>query len=254
MALLAFSEVVKRYPDGVREKAVLNRVSFELDAGETAGVLASRRGGKTTLLALAAGLLVADEGSVCWRGRDLAQMSVDERARARRKDGIGLASSDWRPVASMRVIEHVAVPLYSEGATMSAAEARAWRALENVGAPGLSHLMTDRLTASERLQVDLARALVREPRLLLVDEPAVLPRPTEARALYELLQDLPRQEAAKGRGMALLIASEEITALRGSRVLNLDDGRLHSTDSRRKVLEFPDRRRAGGHGGEPRTL
>jgi predicted ABC-type transport system involved in lysophospholipase L1 biosynthesis ATPase subunit len=237
MTLFALREVGKRYPDGMRESLVLDRVSLEIDTGETVGVLAARRAGKTTLLRIAAGLDVPDEGEVCWEYCDLARMSTDERARLRRRRGIALASGDWHPLASVSVLEHVAMPLYSDGLRMNDAEVCARRALERVQAPRLGYQATDRLGLVDRLHVELARALVGEPRLLLMDEPAVLPRPEEARKFYELLHALPRQ-----LDLALLIVSEEVAAVRGaSRMMNLD-GKLYSTDSRRKVVNFPGRR------------
>lgn len=240
-AVLAFQDVTKRFRDGLRKVAVLDGVSFELYEGETVGVLASRGAGKTTLLRVAAGLEAPDEGGVCWRDRDLAGLSADERARARRRGGIALACGDWRAGASRGVIEHVAMPLYSEGLSIVRAEACARRALELVQAPELGYMPTGRLGLAERLRVELARAIVREPALLLIDEPAVLPQPKEARAFYALVHSLPKQ-----LGLSLLIASEEVSALRGAgRVMNLDNGRLYSTDSRRKVISFPERR---GHG------
>ncbi len=240
MTVLAFRDVTKRFRDGMREVAVLDRVSFELYAGETLGVLASRGAGKTTLLRIAAGLQTPDEGEVCWQGRDLAGMSADERARARRHGGIALARGDWRAGDSMVAVEHVAMPLYSEGLSMRRAEACAWRVLETVQATGLGYTPTGRLGLTERVRVELARAIVREPALLLVDEPAVLPQPRDAQAFHALIHSLPKQ-----LGLSLLIASEEVTALRGAgRVMSLDNGRMHSTDSRRKVISFPERRGA----------
>ena len=240
MSALEFRDVTKRFRDGMREIAVLDHISFELYAGETLGVHASRGAGKTTLLRVAAGLQRPDEGEVRWQGQNLAGMSADERARARRHGGIALARGDWRAGDSKVVVEHVAMPLYSEGLGMQRAEACAWRALETVQATGLGHTVTGRLGLSERVRVELARAIVREPALLLIDEPAVLPRPQDAQALIALIHSLPKQLS-----LSLLIASEEVAALRGAdRVMSLDSGRLHSTDSRRKVISFPERRGA----------
>jgi ABC-type methionine transport system ATPase subunit len=233
MTLFSMQEVSKSCRDGARELLVLDCVSFAIDAGETVGVLSARRGGKTTLLRVAAGLESPDSGSVCWESHDLAKVSADKRAALRRRRGIALVSCDWRPVASVPVVAHVARPLYSSRLKMGEAERCAHQALEWVEASHLGHRMTDRLSISERVRVELARALVREPRLLLVDEPAVLPRPSDAREFYALLHGLPKRF-----DLALLVASEEVTALRGAhRVMNLDR-RLYSSDSRRKVVEL----------------
>ncbi len=232
MALVALREVYKSYPDGMRPRVVLDHVSFEMDAGETVGVLAARLAGKTTLLNVIAGLERPDSGAVCWEGNDLARMGVNRRTRYRRRGGIGLAICDRRPVDARPVAAYVATPLYSEGLKMSLAEERAHRALEWVEASHLGHQTTARLGMSDRVRVELARALVREPRLLLVDEPALLPQASEARELFALLHGLPKK-----LGLALVIASEEVTAVRGSpRVMNLSHGRLSSTDHRRKVV------------------
>jgi len=245
MSLLAFRQVSKRFLDGTREIAVLNRVSFEIEVGEKVGVLASRRAGKTTLLKIAAGLMAPDEGEVLWDDLDLAGTGGDERARARRDGGVALARGDWRVGRSTSVLQHVGMPLYSNGLNTVDAERHARRALEWVQASHLAHTDTAGLGLRERLKVELARAVVRRPRLLLMDEPAVLPQAEEARAFYELLHSMPDRV-----GCALLVASEDVSALRGLRpVMNLAGGRLHSTSSRRKVIDFPGSAVGGGPTG-----
>jgi ABC-type ATPase involved in cell division len=242
MSLLAFRQVSKRFPDGGREIAVLDRVSFEVEVGETVGLLASRRAGKTTLLKIAAGLMAPEEGSVSWDGLELVEMGHDEAAHARRHGGIAFARGEWQTTRSASVLEYVSLPLYSGDSKMIGAEDRGLRALEVVGASHLGHRGTSELGLSERLLVELARAIIREPRLLLVDEPAVFRNPEDARAFYELLRSLPEKV-----GCALLIASEEVAALRGCKpMMSLSDGRLSSTASRRKVIDFPASPIGGG--------
>jgi ABC-type methionine transport system ATPase subunit len=233
MALLELRDVCKSYRDGVRPRVVLDQVAFALDAGETIGVLAARLAGKTTLLKVAAGLELPDSGAVLWEGHDLAKMSADRRTSYRRRHGIALVSCDWRPVRSEAVVRHIAMPLYSNGLKMGQAEECAYRALGWAQALHLGHQKTERLGMSDRLRVALARALAREPRVLLVDEPALLARSSQASEFFALLHGLPKQ-----LGLGLVIASEEVTAVRGSRrVMNLD-GKLYSTERRRKVVEL----------------
>lgn len=240
MSLLAFRRVSKRFPDGNREIVVMDRVSFEVEVGEKVGLLASRRSGKTTLLKIAAGLTLPDEGKVLWEGRDLTEMSRDERARARREGGVAMVQGDSRIERGLPVVAHVAHRLYSSGLTMTKAEKRAMQALECLEATNLARWSTTGLGVGERLMVELARAIVREPRLLLVDEPAVLPQPEDARAFYALLRSLPERV-----GCALLIASEDVSPLRGCKpMMSLGGGQLSSTTSRRKVIDFPSS--AGG--------
>ena len=245
MSLLAFRQVSKRFPDGNREIVVLDRVSFEVEVGEKVGLLCSRRDGKTTLLRIAAGLTVPDEGKVLWEDRDLTEMSRDDRARARRECGVAVVQGDSRIERSLSVLAHVAHGLYSSGLTMTKAEKRALQALECLEATNFATWSTTELGVGERLTVELARAIVREPRLLLVDEPAVLPQPADARAFYALLHSLPER-----LGCALLIASEEVAPLRGCKpMMSLGGGRLSSTTSRRKVIDFPSAPAGGSRRG-----
>lgn len=248
MTLLALQDVSKRFPDGTRWTVVLDRVSLQVDLGESVGVFAAKQAGKTTLLRIMAGLEAPDGGVVLWDGEDIARMSASERARLLRSEGMALAKGSWDVRSATSVLEHVADSLYSEGLTMNEAGSRARHALEDVEAAHLADKPTSQLGLSERVRVGLAHALAHRPRLLLVDEPAVLPRPEEARELYALLDAL-----RKELGFALLVSSEEIIAVRSApRILNLANGRLSSTDSRRKVIQISGHRadaRAGGEGG-----
>lgn len=239
MTLLAFTDVSARLSDGAREIEVLQRVSFEVSAGELVGVYGERRAGKSTLLRIAAGIESPSAGSIELAGQDLASLSPSGRARLRRRGGVALVSTEQRqPAARQAVVEHVALPLTGTGLTLAESEALARAAIERVGIGSLSHAPVERLSLSDAVRVELARAIAREPQLLLFDEPAVLPGPSDGRELNALLRGLTRE-----CGFALLIASADLAALTGvDRLLTLSDGRLRSSEPRRRVIEFPGAR------------
>jgi ABC-type glutathione transport system ATPase component len=240
--LLSFQDVSKRYPDGGREIVVLDRVSLEIDAGVSVGVYGARRSGKSTLLRMAAGILLPDSGTVHFDGRDIAQMAVGERGRLLRGAIAFMAAGDWRSNPGESVVDHVATSLGSEGLTMREARRRALRILDQVGvgASGAEE-MTASLSLVESTHVMLARALAREPRLLILDESPVMPNLRDRDRFYALLRS-----AARERNMALLVAAEEMAALQGVGVLmSIAHGELCSTEPRGVVVPLPGRRIAG---------
>jgi len=240
--LLSFLNVSKSYPDGDREILVLDRVSLEIDAGVSVGVYGPRRSGKSTLLRLAAGIALPDSGSVCFEGESIAQMTGRERGRLLRSEIAFVSAADWRANPGERVGEHVATSLGSEGLTMRQARLRALRVLERVGvgAAGAEDL-TASLSLTERARVMLARALARSPRLLVIDEPALMPNLGDRDTFYALLRSEAREQ-----NMALLVASEEMAAAAGFGVfISISDGELVSTQERGTVVRLPGRRLGG---------
>lgn len=237
MTLLSLTQVIRRYGDGRREVAVLDRVSMEVDANDFVGVWGPRRSGKTTLLRVAAGIEVPDAGMVRFDGQILTRMGASERAKALRTHGIAHVSGDWHPQLNQLCIDCVALALLGDRVSLREARPLARRALERVGAGACAEEWTGRLSPGERMRVDLARGLVREPRLLLVDEPAVSPSPIECQELYGLLRSLARED-----GLAVVLASEDLDALEGARrLMSISGGDLRSMDSEGVVVSFPGR-------------
>jgi predicted ABC-type transport system involved in lysophospholipase L1 biosynthesis ATPase subunit len=237
MSLLSLERVHKRYPDGRHELAVLDDVSLEIDAGDFIGIWGARRSGKTTLLQVAAGKAHVEEGTVRFDGEDVTRMSPDRRARLQRRGGIGLLSADWSPERNKPVLEHVALPLLSDGMSLREAREPAWRALERVGVAGCGHMPAGRISHGERIRVALAQTLVHEPRVLLVDEPTVGLRPSEGVELYELLRSLGRDSK-----LAIVIASEDVNPIRKARrVFSIAGGSLRAMDEPGTLVAFPER-------------
>jgi predicted ABC-type transport system involved in lysophospholipase L1 biosynthesis ATPase subunit len=242
MSLFAFEHVTKCYPDGRRLHTVLEDVSFEIDVGDFVGLWGVRRSGKSTLLRIAAGLESPDEGRILFDGQDLTGLSGDGRAELLRAHGIGFVTSGWRPSVSQEVIEYVAVALLPDALSLRQARHVAREQLERMGVLNCAHMLTDRLSIGEAVRVGLAQALVRQPRLLLVDEPAVLPSPTERHELYRLLTSLGRSSA-----LAVVVASEDVGIVRRARrKMTIGAGTLRSMDKEGEVVSFPRGRVSDG--------
>jgi ABC-type glutathione transport system ATPase component len=243
--LLSFLNASKRHLDGGREIMVLDQVSLDIDAGISVGLFGARRSGKSTLLRMAAGITLADSGTVCFDGRDMARMSAAERGRLLRGEIAFMASGDWRTNPGESVVDHVATSLGSESLTMRDARRRALRALGQVGVSASAEEPTASLSLDERARVMLARALVREPRLLVLDEPALMPNLTDRDEFYALLRTTTREQ-----GMALLLASEQMSVLQGVGVLiSIADGEVVTTEERGSVVQLPRRRTAAERSG-----
>ncbi|HXR28350.1 MAG TPA: ATP-binding cassette domain-containing protein [Solirubrobacteraceae bacterium] len=240
--LLSLRNVSKSYPDGGREIPVLDSVWLEIEARASVGVYGTRRSGKSTLLRIAAGIELPDAGSVRFDGRELAAISAGERSRLLRGAIAFVCTEDWHAAPGERVVDHVAVPLGGAGLTMRVARRRALAVLEEVGVGvGASQELTAALSLAERMRVMLARALVREPRLLVLDEPALMPGIGERDRFYALLRAV-----ACERRIALLVASEEIAALQGVGMLvSIADGELCSSARAATVVHLPRRPPAG---------
>jgi putative ABC transport system ATP-binding protein len=239
MTLLSLEHVTKRYLDGRVQHKVLDDVSLQVDPGDFIGIWGMRRSGKTTLLRVAAGIELPDEGEICFDGRQMTSISGSARAKLRRHNGIGLVRTEWRPGRNKPVVEHVALPLLSDGMSLRDAKEPAHLALARLGVSDCAYLSVDCLSRDERVRVGLAQALVHEPRLLLFDEPPVL-SPSEAVELYKLLSSLGRDS-----NIAVVIACEDIAPIRRARrMMSIDEGRVRSMDRSGTVIAFPDQRPA----------
>jgi ABC-type ATPase involved in cell division len=175
---------------------------------------------------LAAAIELADAGTVRIAGREVSSISTAEREALLRGTVALLSAADWTVSAGETVLDHVAMPLGSKGMTPREARREALLALDAVGVAGLAaEESAGSLSLGERARVMLARALAREPRLLLVDEPAPMPSLEDHDRFCATLR-----MSCHERGIALLVASESLGPLQGLRAqMKLDGGELLCT-------------------------
>ena len=236
--LLTLEEVHLSRWRGPRPLPVLRDVTLELAAGESVGIYGQRGAGKSTLLRVAAGFCGVDSGRVLVDGADLSQMSRRARARLLRTT---LAWVDHTAPQSgeLPARAFVALPLYRETGPRQA-QHRALTALERVGASDCADERWANLSDTERTLVAIAQGLVREPKLLLVDDPTARLDLIDRERVGGLLR-----AAAHDGGCGVLMTGAELAAMRhADRVLTLSRGRLLAAAERESgrggaVVEFP---------------
>jgi predicted ABC-type transport system involved in lysophospholipase L1 biosynthesis ATPase subunit len=201
-----------------------------------------RRSGKSTLLRIAAGIDVPDEGTIRFEGHDLTALSAGKRAKLVRPR-VAWIGEPALPVHNVKAVRHVALPLLVRGLGPRKAERFARRALQSIEMLDRAETPVHSLSLVDRLRVALAQALMLDPSLLLVDEPAVMPSEREVRRFLDLLRS-----SASERGMTLMVASETLSALRDlDVVMSIGEGEVHPIERREaaEVIDFPAQRAAG---------
>jgi ABC-type lipoprotein export system ATPase subunit len=219
-ALLSLSGVCKSYWRGPQETVVLADVSLDVHAGEVVAVWGQRGAGKTTLATVAAGVETPDRGSVVFDGVDLSR-APNGGARLRHRQiawvqRIGPQSADFR-----MVLDYVALPLLGKYSPR-VARRHASAALKRLGVPGCAGESWEELTDGERTLVALAHALVREPRLLIADDPTANLNVLQREDVTGLLR-----RAANEDGLGVLITVPDMPQMAyADRVGSLSEGRL----------------------------
>ncbi len=200
---------------------ILRGVSLSVMPGETLAMLGPSGSGKSSLLAVLAGLERASGGSLTVAGEDFAALSEDALATARRGK-IGVVLQAFHLLPTMTALENVATPL--ELAGIPGAANRAAAALEAVG---LGHRMRHypaQLSGGEQQRVAIARALAPRPALVFADEPTGNLDHRNGDAVADLLF----ARAAEAGATLLLVTHDEALARRCQRIVRLEDGRIIS--------------------------
>jgi len=178
--LLSVERVGKAFVDGPRPIRALHDVSFQVAAQEFVCLLGPSGSGKSTLLRIAGGLIHPDQGRIIFDGRVLSEPQAD----------IGFVFQSNNLMPWRTVLENVLLPLEIEGRTLDASQIeRAHELLAVVGLEGFERAYPKHLSGGMAQRVVLARTLIQQPKLLLMDEPfGALDAMTRERMNLELLR------------------------------------------------------------------
>ena len=222
--LLRLADIQLTLGDGAARTEILKGIDLSLAEGEHLAILGPSGSGKSSLMAVIAGLERASAGRAELLGQDVAAMNEDALARLRGRE-IGIILQSFQLLPTMTAIENVAVPM--ELAGLDDARERAAAELDRVG---LSHRLTHypaQLSGGEQQRVAIARATAPRPRLLLADEPTGNLDGKTGAAIIDLLFE---RAAATGSGL-VVITHDPALAARADRTVTIADGRLAETSA-----------------------
>jgi putative ABC transport system ATP-binding protein len=216
---LVLNDVSLTLPSAAGPVAILRGLDMRVAAGERVALVGPSGSGKSSLIAVAAGLEQPTGGRVFLFGKDLGRLDEDGRARLRR-GRVSLVFQAFHLLPSMTAEENVAAPLEIARAPNAAETARHW--LDRVGLVGRMKHYPHQLSGGEQQRVALARALAPAPQLIFADEPTGNLDAANARRVAGMLFDLTAQTGAA----LVLVTHDEGLAERADRLIRLRDGRV----------------------------
>lgn len=218
---LSVSGLSKTYGQGETEVNAVKDVSFNCAAGEFVAIVGPSGSGKTTLLAMIGGLLTPSAGTIEVDGRDISRLTRGEQAAFRRKSvGYVFQANNLLPFLTAR--ENLMVIQSISRGNRKDAEEHSNRLLQELGLEKRSRALASELSGGERQRVAIGRALMNDPRFVLVDEPTASLDSERGRQVVESLV----KEVKTRDKLGIMVTHDLQMARLADRVLEMHDGEL----------------------------
>jgi len=228
-ALLEAEELVKRY----NGRAVVDRLSFSVSRGEIVGLLGRNGAGKTTSFRMTVGMIAPESGRVRFDGEDVTRLPMYKRAQR----GMGYLSQEPSVFQRLTVEQNLLAILETMRA-LSRAQRReeAHKLIEQFGLTRQIHQEARTLSGGERRKLEIARALVTQPALIMLDEPFSGVDPIAVEDLQREIMHLKRD-----RGIAILLTDHNVreTLAVTDRSYIIDEGRELRAGAPRDLINDP---------------
>lgn len=219
--MIELDTVTKTYHMGEVKVGALQGVSLRIERGEMAAIMGPSGSGKSTMMNIIGCLDVPTSGQYILDGKDVARLGDDQLAEIRGRQ-IGFVFQTYNLLPRLTALANVELPLvYGKGRDR---KRRSLEALERVGlSDRASHRPTE-LSGGQQQRVGIARALVKEPSILLADEPTGNLDSHSSEEILSLLEKLNRDD-----GLTVIIVTHESEiAARTRRVISMLDGKMVS--------------------------
>lgn len=216
---------VKKYGRGESEICALDHVNLRIEKGEVCVILGPSGSGKSTLLNMIGGLDRLDAGTVTVEGVELAKQNRKELTEYRRKN-VGVVFQSYNLIAELTVQENIRVVADIAEHPLALAEL-----MEDLGLSRHAKHFPSELSGGQQQRCAIGRALIKNPAILLCDEPTGALDSASAREVLAILEQINR----KYHTTVIIITHNEAVAGMADRVIRLHDGKVKSNTENEKV-------------------
>ena len=217
-SLVELIGVSKEYPMGDRSFFALDKVSLTIDEGEMVVILGPSGAGKSTLLNLLGGMDSATEGKILFDGEEITEFNDDELTDYRAFN-IGVVFQFYNLIPTLTAYENVALMREISDATLDPEEV-----LISVGLGEHMHQFPSQLSGGEQQRTSIARALAKNPRLLLCDEPTGALDTVTGREILMMLQNMSHEK----KTTVVLVTHNSSFAAMADKVIRVKNGKIES--------------------------
>jgi len=193
---LEATDLVKQY----RGRTVVNGVSMCVRCGEIVGLLGPNGAGKTTSFYMIVGLVRPNSGTVVFRGQNISRLPVFRRARM----GLGYLAQEASVFRKLTVEENLLAILETLSLSTAQRRARLGELLEQLSLTKVARQRAYTLSGGERRKLEIARALVRRPAILMLDEPFSGVDPLAVSDIQQIIMEL------RGRGLGIIVTDHNV--------------------------------------------
>ena len=218
-------DAVKKYGRGESEICALDHVNLRIEKGEVCVILGPSGSGKSTLLHMIGGLDRLDAGTVTVEGVELAKQNRKELTEYRRKN-VGVVFQSYNLIAELTVQENIRVVADIAEHPLALAEL-----MEDLGLSRHAKHFPSELSGGQQQRCAIGRALIKNPAILLCDEPTGALDSASAREVLAILEQINR----KYHTTVIIITHNEAVAGMADRVIRLHDGKVKSNTENEKV-------------------
>jgi lipopolysaccharide export system ATP-binding protein len=212
-----------------RKRRVVDGVSLVIEPGNIVGLLGPNGAGKTTTFYMIVGLIRPDEGTVALGDDDLTDLAMYERARM----GLGYLAQEPSVFRKLTVEENIRAVLEYQNISKEEMETRLRGHLEELGISHLAGVKAYALSGGERRRVEIARAMVNSPRILLLDEPFSGIDPKAVCDIQDIMVEL------KNKGIGILLTDHNVGATLGicDHAYIIDSGKMLMSGTPEEILD-----------------